>query len=44
MKKVFVYDTKEFKSIKEMIENAGTEYAEREAFIIKHKIRKTDKL
>jgi len=37
MKKILIYDVKEFKSIKEMIENSGNEFAEREAFVIKHK-------
>lgn len=37
MKKVLIYDVKEFKTVKEMLENAGTEFAERNAFVIKHK-------
>jgi len=37
MKKVLMYDVKEFKTIKEMLENAGREFEERDAFIIKHK-------
>lgn len=37
MKKVLIYDVKEFKTIKEMIENSGREFAERLAFVIKHK-------
>lgn len=37
MKKVLIYDAKEFKSIKEMIENSGEEFSERDAFVIKHK-------
>ncbi len=37
MKKVLIYDAKEFKTIKEMLENAGEEFAERDAFVIKHK-------
>lgn len=37
MKKVLIYDVKEFRTIKEMIENSGKEFAERPAFVIKHK-------
>lgn len=37
MKEVLMYDVKEFKNIKEMFENSGREFAERDAFIIKHK-------
>lgn len=37
MKNVLIYDVKQFKTIKELIENAGKEFAERDAFIIKHK-------
>ena len=32
-----MYDVKEFKTIKELIENSGREFAERDAFVIKHK-------
>lgn len=37
MKNVLIYDVKQFKTIKELIENAGREFAERDAFVIKHK-------
>lgn len=37
MKKVLIYDVKEFRTIKEMLENSGNEFAERTAFVIKHK-------
>lgn len=37
MKNVLIYDVKQFRSIKELIENAGKEFAERDAFVIKHK-------
>lgn len=37
MKKVLMYDVKEFKNIKEIVENSGKEFAERTAFVIKHK-------
>ena len=37
MKDVLIYDVKEFKTIKEIFENSGREFAERDAFIIKHK-------
>lgn len=37
MKKVLIYDSKEFRTIKEMLENSGREFAERNAFVIKHK-------
>ena len=37
MKKVLMYNVKEFKSIKEIIEYSGKEFEEREAFVIKHK-------
>lgn len=37
MKKVKIYDTKEFNTIKEMLENSGEEFGERTAFVIKHK-------
>lgn len=37
MKKVKIYDVKEFKTVKEMLENSGREFAERIAFVIKHK-------
>lgn len=40
MKKVLIYDVKEFKTIKEMLENSGREFAERDAFVIKHKVGK----
>lgn len=41
MKKVLYYDTKEFKSIKDMLENAGKEFSESIAFVIKHKAGKS---
>lgn len=37
MKKVLIYDVKKFETVKEMIENSGKEFAERNAFVIKHK-------
>lgn len=37
MKKVLMYDVKQFKTIKEMLENSGNEFADRTAFVIKHK-------
>lgn len=37
MKKVLIYDVKQFKTIKEMLENSGNEFADRTAFVIKHK-------
>ncbi len=37
MKKVLMYDVKEFSTIKEMLENSGEEFADRSAFVIKHK-------
>ncbi len=37
MKKARIYDVKEFKTIKEIIEYSGKEFAERDAFVIKHK-------
>lgn len=40
MKEVLIYDVKQFKTIKEMIENSGREFAERTAFVIKHKYEK----
>ena len=44
MKKVLIYDSKEFKSIKEMLTNSGMEFAEKVAFVIKHKVREKSKL
>jgi len=32
-----MYDVKQFKNIKELVENSGREFAERTAFVIKHK-------
>ena len=40
MKKVLIYDVKQFKTIKEMLENSGNEFADRTAFVIKHKAGK----
>lgn len=40
MKKVLIYEAKEFKSMKEMLVNSGIEFAERDAFVIKHKVDK----
>ncbi len=37
MKKVLIYDVKEFRSIKEIFENSAEEFGERDAFVIKHK-------
>lgn len=37
MKKVLIYDVKQFNTIKEMLENSGNEFADRTAFVIKHK-------
>lgn len=37
MKKVKIYDVKEFKTIKEIFEYSGKEFAKRDAFIVKHK-------
>lgn len=37
MKRVKMYDVKEFATIKEIIEYTGKEFEEREAFVIKHK-------
>lgn len=37
MKKVLIYDVKQFETIKEIIESSGREFAERIAFVIKHK-------
>lgn len=37
MKKVLFYDVKKLKSIKELVENSGKEFSDRDAFVIKHK-------
>ncbi|MDE5830830.1 MAG: AMP-binding protein [Clostridia bacterium] len=37
MKKVLIYDVKQFNTVKEMLENSGNEFADRTAFVIKHK-------
>lgn len=37
MKKAKIYDVKEFKTIKEIFEYSGKEFAKRDAFLVKHK-------
>lgn len=37
MKDVLIYDVKEYATVKEIFEYTGREYAERDAFVIKHK-------
>ena len=37
MKKVLIYDVKQFESVKRLIENSAKDFGERTAFVIKHK-------
>ena len=37
MKKVKIYDVREFKNIKEIFEYSGKEFAKKDAFVVKHK-------